>query len=68
MKKLIVLLLASLFVSLTSCGNPGSGPGQIDLDAIGKQLQLLHKNTEQIIAETEGRNWSVPEPSKKTDP
>ncbi len=60
MKHLSLLFLASLFVVLTSCGNSGSRPGKVDLEAIGQQLHLLHNNTEQIIADSKGAQLVCP--------
>ncbi|MDX2430891.1 MAG: glycoside hydrolase family 88 protein [Bacteroides sp.] len=52
MKHLSILLLASIFVVLTSCGDSGSQPGKVDMEAIGHQLHLLDKNTKKIIADS----------------
>lgn len=60
MKQLNLLLLASLCVAITSCGNTVGKTGGIDLDAIGQQLELLYNHTEQIIADSVGRELLCP--------
>lgn len=61
MSRFIIYIL-SLFIGvvLFSCGNAGSQPGGIDLDAIGQQLHLLDKSTQEVIAESEGSEFIVP--------
>ncbi len=65
MKQLSKLLLASILLAFTSCTNPGSEPGLVDLEAVGQQLQLLHHNTEKIIAEADGSELVCPRTIKE---
>lgn len=60
MKQLNLLLLASLFMAITSCGNTSSQDGEINVDAVGQQLELLYNNAEQIIADSEGSELVCP--------
>jgi hypothetical protein len=59
MKQLSVLLAFLSFV-ITSCVYSGSQADEISIDAIGKQLLLLHQNTEQIVADSAGSELVSP--------
>ncbi len=60
MKKLNLLLLASLIVVLSSCGNPAGNSSEFNIDSVGEQLILLDNNTQKVIAESPGREFIVP--------
>ncbi|RLD75694.1 MAG: glucuronyl hydrolase [Bacteroidetes bacterium] len=60
MKQLSVLLVVSVMLAFTSCTNSVSEPGEVDLEAVGQQLQLLHQNTEKIITEADGSELVCP--------
>ncbi len=60
MKKLNLLLLASLIVVLSSCGNPAGNSEKFSIKSVGEQLTLLEKNTQKVIAESPGSELIVP--------
>jgi len=49
MKKLNLLLLASLVLILSSCGNSAGDSVKFNINSVGEQLTLLDKNTQDLI-------------------
>ncbi|MCP4311282.1 MAG: glucuronyl hydrolase [Bacteroidetes bacterium] len=60
MKQLNLLLLASLIIALSSCGNPTGEGSEFNIESIGKQLRLLDENTQNVIAESHESERIVP--------
>jgi len=60
MRQLNLLLLALLFIALSSCGNPTGEGSEFDLESLGMQLTLLDENTQKVIADSQGSELVVP--------
>ena len=45
-------IICAIIIMISSCGGSGAHTGEIDLDAIGKQVMLLHENVQKEIAES----------------